>query len=57
MTIDLSPEAGPVRSIMVNIKELGSVLMKLLIFIRFYERSGPQVLQSMLRYTKDILSN
>lgn len=52
MTIDLSPEGGPVRFIIINIKELGSVLMELLIFSTFYETSGPQVLQYMLRYTR-----
>lgn len=54
MTIDLSPKRGSVRPIIISIKELGSVLMEFLIFNRFYERSGPQVLQYKLRSTREL---
>lgn len=52
MKIDRSTKRRPVRPIIISIKELGPVLVGLLIFNRFYERSGPMVLQYMLRYTR-----
>ena len=51
MTFDLPPERGPVRYIIISIKELGSVLIQLLTSRSFYERSGPRVVLYMLRYT------